>query len=166
MLSAWLVLVLYLYNTYWEMSLLGTTCTCLQSPRPSMSGRFCRRVYMNALWRYHSNQVGTLSRNPRLYKSKESHSFYTKMPFHCRSCISKHTSRIFFLFLRKSQRHKKIHIWETYLDLYISLLHLLCVCSCELQFHLKKERKYRSSTSSSLSSSLPSLHCSRGQDFN
>lgn len=139
------------------MSHLGRTCICLQSPHPSMSGRFCRKVYMNDHWHYHRNQAGTLSRNPRRCKSKGNHSFYTKMPFHCKSCISNRTFRIFFLSLWKNQRHKRMYIWETYLDQCTLPRHLLCVCSCEFQFHLK-ERKYCLSSSASSSSSLSSLH--------
>lgn len=140
------------------MSHLGRTCICLQSPHPSTSGRFCRKVYMNDHWHYHRNQAGTLSRNPRRCKSKGNHSFYTKMPSHCRSCTSIRTFRIFCLFQWKSQRHKKMYIWETYLDQCTWPRHLLCVCSCELQFHLKERKYCLSSLSSSLLSSLSSLH--------
>lgn len=129
--------------TYWEIIHLGRTCTCLQSPHPSTSGRFCRKVCKDVLWRCHRNQAGTWSRNPTTCRSKGNRSFYRKRPFRYRSCISTRTARTFFLFPWRNQPHKRTRILETYLDPRIWPRHLLCVCSYGHQFHLNEEKIYQ-----------------------
>lgn len=141
-LNKWIMFFIWL-NTYWEIIHLGTTCTSLHSRHPSTSGRPYRRVCKYVLWRCHRNQGDTWSRNPRTCRSKGNRSFYRKMPFRYRSCISMRTARIYLPSPRRSQPHKKTRILETYLGLNTWRRHLQRVYSYGNQFHLDEKKMYQ-----------------------